>query len=274
MPSRSPELDAMIRAATLAAEGLAAAASRPDLLVVREKGASDFVSNADLRSQDTIRAELSRACPDHGFLLEEGAEEESAVGARFIVDPLDGTTNFVHAIPHFAVSIAREVAGVVVAGTVVDVMRREVFWAERGKGAWLGDRRLAVSRERELSRAVIGTGIPHHGGAEPARYLDALGRVMADVAGIRRLGAAALDLAYVAAGRFEAFFERGLARWDVAAGALLVREAGGTVTRIDGAPHRLHGDILATAGDSLHRAMLDRIAALHATSSAAPSAGG
>jgi myo-inositol-1(or 4)-monophosphatase len=268
MPSRSPELDAMIRAAALAAEGLAAAASRPDLLSVREKGASDFVSNADLRSQDTIVAELSRACPGHAFLLEEGTEETSAVGARFIVDPLDGTTNFVHGIGHFAVSIAREVEGVVVAACVMDVMRGEVFWAERGGGAWLDGRRLTVSGERDLARAVVGTGIPHRGGADPARYLSALGSVMSDVAGIRRLGAAALDLAYVAAGRFEAFFELGLARWDVAAGALLVREAGGTVTRLDGTPHHLHGDVLATAGGALHGDMVGRVAPLHAFSSA------
>ena len=258
----------MIRAATLAADGLAAASLRLDTVEVREKGTSDFVSSEDLRAEATIRAELGRAFPDHGLLLEESDEVGAGSGSRFIVDPLDGTTNFVHGIPHFSVSIAREVNGEIVSGTVVDVMRREIFWAERGVGAWLGERRLAVSAESELSRAVIGTGIPHRGGADPARYLLALARVMSDVAGIRRFGSAALDLAYVAAGRVEAFFERGLSPWDVAAGALLVREAGGEVTRIDGSAHHLHGDVLATAGGTMHAAMLARIAPLHGASSA------
>jgi myo-inositol-1(or 4)-monophosphatase len=268
MPARSPELDAMIRAATLAADGLAAASARLDLVSVREKGASDFVSSEDLRAEATIRAELGRAFPDHGLLLEESDEVGAGSGARFIVDPLDGTTNFVHGIPHFSVSIAREVKGEIVSGTVVDVMRREIFWAERGGGAWLGERRLAVSRQTDLSRAVIGTGIPHRCGADAGRYLEALARVLTDVAGIRRFGSAALDLAYVAAGRVEAFFERGLSPWDVAAGALLVREAGGTVTRIDGSPHDLHGDVLAAASATVHAAMLARITPLHGVSTA------
>jgi myo-inositol-1(or 4)-monophosphatase len=188
----------------------------------------------------------------------------SAGGAkRFIIDPLDGTTNFLHGIPHFAVSIALETDNVIVAGTVIDPMKNEVFWAERGRGAWLGERRLMVSAERNVARCVVGTGIPHNGRDDHEAYLHALASVMRDVAGIRRLGAAALDLAYVAAGRFEAFFETGLAAWDVAAGALLVQEAGGIVTRTDGLVEHLSGDVLASASQPVHADMLYRIAAIH-----------
>ncbi len=254
----------MIRAGLLAAEGLRADFARPESLDVREKGASDFVSNADLRAQAILRAELSAAFPDHGLTLEEGDDRAAARGApRFIVDPLDGTTNFLHGIPHFAVSIAEEVEGAVVAGVVIDAAKGEVFWAERERGAWLGERRLAVSSERVLDRSIIGTGIPHHARGDHPAYLEALASIMRDVAGIRRLGAAALDLAYVAAGRFEAFFETGLAAWDVAAGALLVREAGGVVTRTDGVVEHLSGDVLAAASVSLHADLVGRLAPLH-----------
>jgi myo-inositol-1(or 4)-monophosphatase len=263
MYGRSDELEVMIRAALLAAEGLKSDLSRLDLIEVREKGASDFVSSADLRSQETLRAVLATAYPDHGLLLEEGDDRTSAGRAsRFIADPLDGTTNFLHGIPHFAVSIALEVGGEIVAGTVVDAAKGEIFWAEKGRGAWLGSRRLSVSRETDLGRSIIGTGIPHNGRGDHASYLEALAGVMRDVAGIRRLGSAALDLSYVAAGRFEAFFERGLAPWDVAAGGLLVREAGGVLSRTDGATEHLSGDVLASSTAPLHASMLRALSPL------------
>ncbi len=260
----------MIRAAELAGERLKRDFSRPDLLEVREKSASDFVSSADLASQEILKRELAAAFPDHAILAEEDGLHEIAPGTpRFYVDPLDGTTNFVHGIPHFAVAIAEEVAGEVVAGVVLSPAAGELFWAEKGGGAFVGDRRLRVSREQQLSRAVIGTGIPHHGGRHHAQYLRALDGFMREVAGVRRLGAAALDLAWVAAGRFEAFFEIGLKPWDVAAGTLFVREAGGVVTRIGGGPTGLaDGDILATAGGALHGAMSERLGPLHGVASA------
>ena len=263
--SRSAELEVMIVAALRAGESLRADLARPDLVEVREKGASDFVSSADLRSQAILREVLSAAYPDHGLLLEEGNDREGH-SARFIADPLDGTTNFLHDIPHFAVAIALEVKGEIVAGTVLDVMKGELFWAEKGKGAWLGERRLHVSREADLGRSIVGTGIPHHGRGDHPRYLQALEGIMGEVAGIRRMGAAALDLAYVAAGRFEAFFEIGLAPWDVAAGGLLVREAGGVVTQTGGAVVHLSGDVLASASAPLHARMLERLEPLHRAS--------
>jgi myo-inositol-1(or 4)-monophosphatase len=265
MPTRSPALEVMIRAARLAADGLRLDFAHPARVRVEEKGPSDFVTSADLRAQEVVRTELSLVYPDHGLVLEEGDHgREASAGARFIVDPLDGTTNFLRGVPHFAVSIALEVDGEVVAGVTFDPMKDELFWAEAGRGAWLGDLRIAVSREEEPSRLLVGTGIPHHGRSDHERYLSALARVMREVAGIRRLGAATLDLAYVAAGRFDAFFEHGLAPWDVAAGSILVREAGGVVTRTDGGPMAL-GDknVLATSGDSLHRRMATLLEPLH-----------
>jgi myo-inositol-1(or 4)-monophosphatase len=270
MPKPSAVLDVMIRAALRAGESLRADAERPDLIEVREKGASDFVSTADLRSQAIIRAALSEAYPSYGLLLEEGDDRAAGEEPRFVVDPLDGTTNFLHAIPHFAVSIALDApvraggAGEreVVAGVVLDVMKGELFWAEKGRGAWLGERSLSVSRERDLGRSIVGTGIPHRGRGNHPRFLRALAGVMNDVAGIRRIGAAALDLAYVAAGRFEAFFEMGLSPWDVAAGGLLVTEAGGVVTQTAGKAVHLSGDVLASANAEVHAALVARLAPL------------
>jgi myo-inositol-1(or 4)-monophosphatase len=263
-PDRSDALDAMIRAARSAGNSLRNDLARPELLEVREKSASDFVTSADLRSQEIIRASLTEAYPEHGLLLEEGDDRAAAHASRFVVDPLDGTTNFLHGIPHFAVSIALETNGEVVAGVVLDVMKDELFSAEKGRGAWLGDRQLSVSRERDLGRSIVGTGIPHRGRGDHPRYLGALAVIMGDVSGIRRMGAAALDLAYVAAGRMEAFFEVGLAPWDVAAGGLLVREAGGIVTQTRGAVVHLSGDVLASSSREVHAAMLMRLAGLHA----------
>jgi myo-inositol-1(or 4)-monophosphatase len=251
MPSR--HIEAMIRAATSAGDDLRIAASSLDRVDVQEKGVSDFVSSADLRAQEIVRSMLAATFPDHGFWLEEGTNQPAPMDRpRFIVDPLDGTTNFVRGIPHFSVAIAREEGGNIVDGVVLDPLRGEVFWAAKGHGAWLGDRRVAVSVRTDLASAIVGTGIPHRGRKGHAEYLRALGNVMPEVAGVRRLGSAALDLAYVAAGRFDAFFERDLSPWDVAAGSLLVREAGGLVTRPDGVTQHLSGDVLAAANETLH----------------------
>jgi myo-inositol-1(or 4)-monophosphatase len=262
--ARSRALEVMVRAATRAGEGLIEDLAKPDLIEVREKGASDFVSSADLRSQETIRAELAAAFPEHGLVLEEADNRDVTGRARFYVDPLDGTTNFLQGIPHFSVTIALEEDGELIAGVVFDPSKREMFSVEKGRGAWLDQKRLRVSAERDLARTVIGTGIPHRGRGDHPRYLESLATIMRDVSGIRRFGSAALDLAYVAAGRFDAFFETGLAAWDVAAGTLLVREAGGVVTKTDGRPMRIaDGDVLAASGETLHAALQARISSLH-----------
>lgn len=252
----------MVRAAELAGHGLVRDFARLSSLPISEKGPSDFVSSADLDAQARISAELATAFPGYGFFVEEEAPAQvSSSDARFIIDPLDGTTNFLRGIPHFAVSIALESRGEVVAGVVLNPITSELFWAEKDGGGWLGDRRLGVSSTTKIAHAIVGTGIPHLGRPEHAHFLSALAKIMPQVAGVRRLGSAALDLAYVAAGRFDMFWERGLSAWDVAAGQLLVREAGGIVTKCNGAPMRLSdGDILATNGSRLHQKAVEWLA--------------
>jgi myo-inositol-1(or 4)-monophosphatase len=232
-------------------------------LEVTEKGVSDFVSSADCDAQALIASELASAVPDAALVMEEDRASHALQSKQvFFVDPLDGTTNFLHGIPHFAVSIGYQCDGVLCAGVVFDPAKDEMFCAERGRGAFLGERRLHVSREVRLERALVGTGVPHRGRGDHERYLSTLPRVMSDVAGIRRMGSAALDLAYVAAGRFEAFFETGLSSWDIAAGVVLVEEAAGRVTRPDGEPFVLaEGDVLAT-NDALISALSERLSAL------------
>jgi len=253
----------MMAAARSSGSGLMRRFRRLATLAVRLKGPADFVTAADIASEATLRSRLLRAYPRYGFTTEESPPTKGADAerARFIVDPLDGTSNFVHAIPHFAIAIALERSGRVVAAVVFDPAKDEMFVAELGRGAWLGGRRLRVSADRDLSRALVGTGIPHSNRARRhARYLAMLGATMRKAAGIRRLAAAELDLAYVAAGRFAAFFEFGLTPWDVAAGALIVREAGGRVSEPDGgADFMTSGDVLATNG-RLHRSMLALLA--------------
>jgi myo-inositol-1(or 4)-monophosphatase len=254
----------MTRAAELAGKGLMRDFARLSSLPITEKGPSDFVSSADHDAQAVIYSELAAAFPSHGFLLEEeahgpaAAQRDAAAEARFIVDPLDGTTNFLHGIPHFAVSIALEVRGEVVVGVVLNPATSELFWAEKNAGSFRGDRRLTMSPRTKLAHCIVGTGIPHLGRPAHERFLGALARIMPEVAGIRRLGCAALDLAYVAAARFDMFWEVGLSPWDIAAGQLLVKEAGGIVTTCDGQPLRLEGpDILAANGEALHRTAME-----------------
>jgi myo-inositol-1(or 4)-monophosphatase len=253
----------MMHAARLAGAGLRTDFARVRELAVREKGASDFVSNADLASQAVIERELRRAFPDAVLVLEEERESHGLLGSlRFYVDPLDGTTNFLHAIPHFSISIACERDGELVAGVVYDVVKDELFAAERGAGAWLNERRLSVSSESRLDRAVVGTGVPHRGRPAHAEYLSVLPRIMADFAGIRRFGSAALDLAYVAAARFDAFFESHLSPWDIAAGVVLVREAGGLVVQPNGRDFVLaRGHVLATNA-ALREPLRERLSGL------------
>jgi myo-inositol-1(or 4)-monophosphatase len=253
MASYAAEREVMVRAVLQAGASLVRDFARLEKLQISEKAPSDFVSSADLDAQEALRAALSTAYPDYDLLLEEGAPLPLLGESRFVVDPLDGTTNFLHAIPYFAVSVALEVKGETVVAVVLNPVTQELFWAEKNGGAWLGDRRLVVSPQKELCQCIVGTGIPHHGRPGQAPFLAALAKVMPEVAGIRRFGAAALDLAYVAAGRLDMFWEQGLAPWDVAAGQLLVREAGGIVTKRNGDAMRIgDGDILATSGEPLH----------------------
>jgi len=216
-------------------------------LQVSRKGPADFVSKADRAAERTIYEELKAARPDWGFLLEESGAFDGEPGKpRWIVDPLDGTSNFLHGMPHFAVSIAAQEPaldgkgpagdgwGEVIAGLVYQPITDESFWAERNRGAWLQDRRLRVSARRRLDDSLIATGIPFAGAGDPEEWAKIYLALAPQVAGIRRFGSAALDLAWVAAGRYEAFWERGLSPWDTAAGCLLVREAGGFVTDFRG----------------------------------------
>jgi myo-inositol-1(or 4)-monophosphatase len=243
----------MANAALKASRGLLRDFGEVEQLQVSIKGPGDFVSTADLRAERTIRTELTRARPGYGLLFEEGGGEAGTDPRhRWIVDPLDGTTNFLHGIPHFAISIALERDGEIVAGLVYDPTRDEMFWAEKGAGAYVNDRRLRVSARRNLGEAVIATGIPFRDRGDHPAYLATLSVVMARTSGVRRFGAAALDLAYVAAGRYDGFWEYGLSPWDVAAGLLLVREAGGYASDLNGGQAAVTSSDLLAANDHLH----------------------
>ena len=229
-------------------------------LQVSRKGPADFVSKADMRSERTIYDELSAARPGWGFVMEEAGTIEGEEGQpRFIVDPLDGTSNFLHGIPHFAISIAVQEPkldgsgwGDVVAGVVYQPVHDETFWAEKSRGAWLHDARLRVSGRRHLSEALIATGIPYGGHGDFGEWARIFGGIGPQVAGIRRFGAASLDLAWVAAGRFDGFWESDLSDWDTAAGCLIVREAGGFVSDYRGRSAPIHSKQVLAANDALH----------------------
>ncbi len=246
MPQTSALLTVMIAAARKTGRALARDFGEVENLQVSRKGPADFVTAADLKAEKTLFEELSKGRPGYGFLMEERGE---VVGSdkthRWIVDPLDGTLNFMHGLPHFAISIALEREGALVAGVVYDVIKDELFWAEKGAGAYLNDRRLRVAARTELNDAVIATGLPFRGKPGHDKALAELGRVMAATAGVRRFGSAALDLAYVAAGRVDGFWERGLSPWDFAAGAVLVREAGGFAREVDGGDFMQTGAVIA-----------------------------
>jgi myo-inositol-1(or 4)-monophosphatase len=253
MAVRSPILNVMGNAALKAARGLIRDFGEVEQLQVSVKGPGEFVSAADLKAERIIKAELKKGRPGYSMLFEEsGSEPGSDPRHRWIVDPLDGTTNFLHGIPHFAISIALERDNEIVAGVIYEPIRDEMYWAEKGLGAYVNDRRLRVSARRQLGEAVIGTGMPFGTRATPGVYVATLAAAMEATAGIRRMGSAALDLAYVAAGRFDGFWEFGLEPWDIAAGMLLVREAGGYVSDMTGGHDMMtSGDVLA-ANDHIH----------------------
>src|SRR5262245_22166471 len=253
MAMRSPILNVMGNAALKAARALLRDFGEVEHLQVSVKGPGEFVSAADLKAERIIKGELRKARPGYAMLLEEsGSEPGSDPRHRWIVDPLDGTTNFLHGIPHFAISIALERDGEIIAGVIYEPIRDEMYWAEKGLGAYVNDRRLRVSARRQLGEAVIGTGMPFGARANDDDYVATLATVMGATSGVRRMGSAALDLAYVAAGRYDGFWEFGLSPWDIAAGILLVREAGGYVSDLAGGHDMMaSGDVLA-ANDHLH----------------------
>jgi myo-inositol-1(or 4)-monophosphatase len=256
----------MQRAVRKAAPRLRRDFGEVEQLQVSRKGPGDFVSMADKRAEQTIVDELRNARPDWGMLLEEGGEiAGNPDKPRWIVDPLDGTTNFLHGIPHFSISIAVEEKRPdgrpeITHAMVYQPINDEEFWAEKGRGAWLQDRRLRVSARRDLAETVIGTGIPHCGRGTPESWATIYSAVAPHVSGIRRFGSAALDLAWVAAGRMDGFWEDDLDVWDTAAGVLLVKEAGGFVTDYRGADRAMERGEYIAASSVIHSKLQKLIA--------------
>jgi myo-inositol-1(or 4)-monophosphatase len=256
----SAVLNVMIKAAHRAGRALKRDLGEVEKLQVSLKGPGNFVTAADHRAEEIVREELAKARPDYGFLGEEGgARPGSDKSHRWIVDPLDGTTNFLHGIPHFAVSIALERGGAVVAAVTYNPANDELFVAERGKGAFLNDQRIRVAARRRLGDAVVGCGLPHYGRGD-AEHLRAsryeIAAAQCNFAGLRRYGSATLDLAWVAAGRLDAYWERNLSPWDMAAGILLVREAGGFVSDADGRDEILASGSVVAGNETMHRELL------------------
>jgi myo-inositol-1(or 4)-monophosphatase len=265
-PRLSAHLTIMANAAQRAAKQLLRDFNEVEQLQVSIKGPSDFVSQADLKAEAMIKQDLGKARPGYAFLMEEqGASGSDNWTWRWVVDPLDGTTNFLHGMPHWAISIGLERrlpdgGAEIAAGVIYAPASDEMFWAERGSGAFMNDRRLRVSARRDLDQAVFGTGIPFAVAPPRQRFAFArtLGTLMPQTAGIRRFGAAALDLAWVAAGRFDGYWEIGVKPWDIAAGTLLVREAGGYVTDPDGR-EQIGADIVA-GNPHLHPKLMQAVA--------------
>lgn len=258
--ARSAILNVMVEAALKAARGLTRDFGEVENLQVSRKGPGDFVSAADKQAEKTIASMLRKARPGYAMLLEEGgAIKGEDFQHRWIVDPLDGTTNFLHSNPLFCISIALESQGAIVAGVIYNPITDELFTAERGQGAFLNDRRLRVSGRRDLAHCLISTGIPHSGRKGHTDFIAQQGKVMSQTNGVRALGSAALCLAYVAAGRYDGHWESGLSPWDIAAGLLMVREAGGYVTDFENKDKMFaSGDVIA-GNESIHDQLLELI---------------
>jgi len=262
MATASALIKVMQDAAAKAAKGIRRDFGELENLQVSKKGLADYVSAADVKAEKYLREELLRVRPGYGFLGEEdGLTEGTDKSHTWIVDPIDGTTNFLHAIPHFAINIALERDGAIVAAVTYNPITDDLFWAEKGKGAYQNNRRLRVSARLRMDEALLATGIPFLGHGQHAKFLKELHQVSAKVAGVRRFGAASLDLAYVAAGRFDGYWERDLKPWDMAAGLLLVTEAGGKVTNADGGEDILGTGTICAANPDLHPLILDRLKA-------------
>ena len=255
---RSALMNVMTAAALKAGRGLKRDYGEVENLQVSVKGPGDFVTAADRRAERTVFEELSKARPGYGFVMEEsGTVEGSDKSHTWYVDPLDGTTNFLHGIPVFGVSIALEREGQLIAGIVYNPANDDTFVAERGQGAYLNNRRLRVSGRREMADCVVACGIPHLGKRrEHARFLADAEKVMAQVSNLRRMGAAALDVCYVAAGRFDGYWERSLKSWDIAAGIVMIKEAGGFVSDCDGGQDMLAKGSICVGNEMSHPALL------------------
>lgn len=246
----SANLNIMIKAARLAGRSLVKDFREVENLQVSVKGAGDFVSRADFAAEEILKEELMGARPTYGFLGEEGGETPGEDPTRrWIVDPLDGTTNFLHGLPHWAVSIALEHKGEIVSGVVFDAAKDEMFIAEKGQGAWMNERRIRVSGRRSMIESIFATGLPFAGRGDLPATLQDLARLLPACAGVRRWGTASLDLAYVAAGRYDGFWERGLQPWDVAAGIVIAREAGALIQPINPDGHMLNDGEMVCAND-------------------------
>ena len=250
---RSALINVMVKAADKAGRQLVRDFGDVEHLTVSRKGPADFVSQADRRAEGIIYEVLQEARPEFAFFGEEsgqtGPEEPEG---RWIVDPLDGTTNFLHGLPHWAISIALEQAGGIVAGVVFDPLKDELFWAERGHGAYVNSRQLRISRKEDLTESLFATGMPFKGRGDQDTTMAEIERVAFASAGVRRFGSAALDLAYVAAGRYDGYWERGLAAWDIAAGALIANEAGGRVTDLNGGEKIVSDRSIIVAGPMIY----------------------
>jgi myo-inositol-1(or 4)-monophosphatase len=250
-------LNVMIAAARKAARALKRDFGEVEKLQVSMKGPANFVTAADRRAEETLFQELSKARPGYGFLGEEGGRREGADKTHtWIVDPLDGTTNFLHGIPQFAISIALQREDAIVAGLVYNPATEELFLAEKGKGAFLNEQRIRVAARKRLIDTVIACGLPHHGRGDITLAHKETIAVQEQVAGLRRFGAAALDLAWVAAGRLDAYWERNLQSWDMAAGLILVREAGGFVSDCDGREDMMVNGDIAAGNETVHKELL------------------
>jgi len=253
-----PTTNIAIRAARSAGTLLLRYFDRVDTLKVTSKGLNDFVSEVDRAAEQVIIETLRKSYPDHSILAEEsGAHQGNEY--QWIIDPLDGTTNYLHGFPQYAISIALKHKGILENAVVYDPMRDEMFSASRGQGAQLNDRRIRVTSRKGLNGALIGTGLPFRDQSQLDAYFGMLRALIKDTAGIRRPGAAALDFAYVAAGRLDGFWELGLSEWDFAAGALLVKEAGGVVSDIGGGERYLESGNVIAGGLKLHQAMVREI---------------
>jgi myo-inositol-1(or 4)-monophosphatase len=252
----SATMNIMIKAAEKAGRNLVRDFGEVEQLQVSRKGPGDFVSAADLRAEEIIHDSLKKARPDYDFLMEEGgAKKAGATDSEFrwIIDPLDGTFNFLHGVPHWCISIGLEQKGEIVAGIVYDPVKDETFRAEKGQGAFQRHKRLRVSGRTSLESAIVAVGRPqHHSQEEIDRFTAEYSSLLTAVREPRRMGAAALDLCYVAAGRFEAYFERGVKAWDVAAGHLIVREAGGIISALDRKDDPIHGGIVLASNGAVH----------------------
>ena len=256
----SPLLNIMQKAAKKASRGLRRDFNELENLQVKTKGPANFVTASDIRTQKIIYEELSYAKPDWSFIMEESKPiENQNTKSRFIIDPIDGTTNFMHGNPNFAISIAAEIDNKLEAAIIYSPITDEMFTAERGKGSFLNDKRIRVATRKKLSESILITGIAHLGRGNKELFIKEMDKIIPEVAGIRRSGSAALDLAWIAAGRYDIFWERGLSVWDIAAGILLVREAGGFAKGIDGSDQDLWNGNIISGNDDIILALSEKL---------------